>query len=166
MSDGLKQYVDRNRDDFELYPYDLEKGWSGVDTTLQTRSEAGTNSKWRYYLAASVVLVVGLAISVIIVSGEEHFEYPTDLMEAQFYYQEMIDAKIHLVRDQLDDPALLQDIEALDMAFTELQADLEEDVQNEEVVAAMIDNYRLKLKILERILEDLEGDDNEKDMDI
>ena len=48
------------------------------------------------------------------------------------------------------------------MAFMELSQDLIDEAQNEEVVRAMIDNYRLKLKILERILEDLDKEANEE----
>jgi hypothetical protein len=89
-----------------------------------------------------------------------------ELQEAQFYYEEIIDAKLIRVKNQVDDPALLQDIEELDKAFQELKKDLKEDVDNHEVVLAMIDNYRLKLKILERILEDIEESEYEEDISL
>ena len=47
------------------------------------------------------------------------------------------------------------DIAELDRAYVELKQDLNEDLANREIVEAMIQNYRLKLKVLESILEQL-----------
>ena len=44
----------------------------------------------------------------------------------------------------------------LDYVFRELKEDLNDNADNEEVVVAMIQNYRLKLEILEDILMQLE----------
>ena len=56
---------------------------------------------------------------------------------------------------------LVADLERMDAVFEELKGDLEDDVHNEAVITAMIDNYRLKLRILEEILEELEEQDDE-----
>ena len=56
---------------------------------------------------------------------------------------------------------LIEDFTEMDKAFLELKEDLKDDVDNEEVVEAMINNYRLKLKILERIMIEIEEKDNE-----
>ena len=50
----------------------------------------------------------------------------------------------------------------MNAAFSELKADLKDNVDNEEVVTAMMENYRLKLQILEEILKELEKERSEE----
>jgi hypothetical protein len=48
------------------------------------------------------------------------------------------------------------ELSELDKIYRELKEDLKDNADNEEVVAAMIQNYRLKLEILEEILQQLQ----------
>jgi hypothetical protein len=163
MSDKLKQHIDQNRETFEVYPFDLENGWKDLSAGLKVKSKQ-RYFNW-YAIAASVLILLAATWTLVnfqVVSSEPGDE----LTEAQFYYQDMIDAKLELVKTRVNDPIILADIEELDQAFIELQNDLREDLHNEEVIMAMIDNYRLKLEILERILEELEEENDEKDIDI
>jgi hypothetical protein len=63
-------------------------------------------------------------------------------------------------RDEID-PQIFEDLEALDQAMAELENDLRDNIDNEEVINAMIQNYRIKLEILEQIQAQLENEDNE-----
>ena len=160
MSDELKKYIDFNRDGLELYPFDTKSGWEELSKKLNPPRHR--NIVW--YVAASVVMLLGLTI--LAYSPDQGNKYISEIQETQVYYQDMIDSKLNLVKTQIDDEQLLYDLEQLDVAFAELTTDLKDNAQNEEVVQAMIDNYRLKLKILERILEDLDEGKDEKDSSI
>lgn len=158
MSDDLKKHIDQNRETFEVYPFDVNQGWNELSRQIQPSRR---KLNW-WYAAAGIVLVLGLGFTVLQIQPVQS-TYTSEIQETQFYYQGMIDAKLTQVKNQLDDPRLLNDLEQLDMAFEELNNDLADNAQNEEVVRAMIDNYRLKLKILERILEDLDEGNDETD---
>lgn len=90
-----------------------------------------------------------------------------ELMEAEVYYTSMIDSKKEeiftlaasqpLLRDEINDELM-----ELDEDFRNLKEDLNDNADNEEVIAAMIQNYRLKLRILEETLEQLQESKNEK----
>ena len=69
-----------------------------------------------------------------------------------------------LVKSQVKDPRVIEDLEAMDKAFAELKGDLEDNVDNEEVVAAMMENYQLKLRILEEILSELEKENDKSSL--
>jgi hypothetical protein len=45
-----------------------------------------------------------------------------------------------------------QDLAGLDSALVQLKRDLKDNISNAEVIEAMIQNYRLKLAILEEVL--------------
>ena len=163
MSDGLKQHIDQNKDTFEVYPFDIEEGLKGLFAKLGKQHHPKKRRIW-YGVAASIVILITAWLGLGTLDSPSHMS--SEFRETQFYYQDMIDAKLVQVKDQIQDPGLLEDIAALDDVFIELRSDLKEDVDNEEVLTAMIDNYRLKLKILERILEELEEKDDEKALDI
>lgn len=90
-----------------------------------------------------------------------------DLMEAEVYYTSVINSK----QDEFytlaaSKPLLRQEISyelgELDKDFRDLKEDLKDNADNEEVIVAMIQNYRLKLRILEETLTQLQQSNNEK----
>ena len=80
-----------------------------------------------------------------------------ELLEAEAFYAQQVEEK--LVELKQTDPAMEEeiryDLAELDRAYVELKQDLNEELANREIVEAMIQNYRLKLKVLESILEQL-----------
>ncbi len=163
MFDNLKEHIDRNRDDFEIHELDMAGSWAEISTKLEKRKSGGRRI---WMKIAAVILVFVTSVVVFKTAGVDGNYKSSELIEAQAYYQGMIDTQMKVVNSRVDDPEVLADLEALDRAFAELSGDLKDDVHNEEVVAAMIENYRLKLKILERILEDLEYEGNEENIGI
>jgi hypothetical protein len=55
------------------------------------------------------------------------------------------------------------DLEELDEVYLELKEDLKDNVANPEVIEAMILNYRVKLEILEDLLNQLKEKENQDD---
>lgn len=164
MRDNLKQILENKRDDFEVYNLDKDDSWEAIKEGLQRQERSG-NWVWMK-VAASVVLVLGLAFTFAVFRGGSEV-ISSEFQETQFYYEQIINSQMTLVRNQVEDPSVLEDLDALDKAFNELSQDLKDDVHNEEVISAMVDNYRLKLRILEKILEELEDkEEDEKDMGI
>ena len=55
------------------------------------------------------------------------------------------------------------DMEELDEVYVELKEDLKDNASNPEVIEAMILNYRVKLEILEDLLNQLKQKENQND---
>ena len=150
MRDNLKDFVESNSEDFEVYPFDAQKGWNEIADTFEVNRK---KTYWPLGVAASIAVLFITSILVISNSGDQEI---SEVKEIEGFYEEAISHKISLVKNQIGDDEILQDLAAMDVAFAELKADLNENVDNEEVIAAMMENYRLKLKILEEILLELE----------
>jgi hypothetical protein len=80
-----------------------------------------------------------------------------ELIEAEAYYSSMISQKQdEIFRLTESNPDIRHEINMemvdLDRVYSELREDLKDNAHNEEVIEAMIQNYRLKLDILEEML--------------
>ncbi len=94
-----------------------------------------------------------------------------ELIEAEAYYSSMISQKQEeIFRLTASNPDIRHEIDMemvdLDKVYAELKEDLKDNAHNEEVIEAMIQNYRLKLDILEEMLYQLkESQESQNDED-
>ncbi len=128
-------------------------------------------------IAASIILLLSIYIVVdrsqrtTEIIGEQLIDDETkikELMEAEVYYTSQIDNKkeeIFTYAGENDD--FIKDIDLdlleLDQVFRELKQDILDNGKNEEVIEAMIQNYRLKLQILDEVLVQLQKSKNKND---
>lgn len=167
QSDKLEEFVREHRESFEVFePSD------GLWDAISRRSKPS-----RKINLARVVWQVAAGIAIFFASwfirdwigpegkefyiAEEGLGSPADermkmLMEAELYYSSKINtAREEIVRLSGDNQSLLEllntDLVELDAVFEELKKDLKDEGDNQEVIEAMIQNYRLKLQILEEM---------------
>ena len=84
-----------------------------------------------------------------------------ELMEAELYYASQIKYKKNELFSLTEDAPSLQkdvtrDLSELDAILRELKADLKDNADNQEVIEAMMQNYMLKLEILEDMLQQIQ----------
>ncbi len=172
MNDELKKYIDSNRAQFEQENDDLDGLWLKIASDIEQHEKKNSFLNWRILRIAAVLIVfLGIAWLVVINPSLEKnqnyadmYKFSSELLEAEGYYNSMINEKmqsISMYKDDID-PQIFKDLKALDQAMKELQKDLEDNIDNEEVINAMIQNYRIKLEILEQIQLQLEEKDYEK----
>ncbi len=167
MEDKLKAFVGANRDEFESHEPNVDLLWENIQTGLTDKAEKTKNSHRAWMkIAASIALLIVFSISFFYMMENDQVEQNVfasnpELAEAQLFYTSQIDQKMTIARTRIQNKAMLSDIEELDRAFAELQEDLKDNADNEEVIIAMIENYQLKLKILDRILKELKEEEVE-----
>lgn len=176
--DRLEQFIAENRDQFDLYEPG-EDNWDRIGNRVQKRSRK-TDWKTIIWRAAAILIIFAASFMLQeylhrndIISGRkdkklQNVDIP-ELQDAQSYYTNLVDEKIKeiepLIKNQPElGNELNNDLAQLDSIYTELQKDLKDNIANDEVVEAMIQNYRLKLQILEDLLGFLqETSKNEQD---
>lgn len=131
-------------------------------------------------MAAAAVLLLMVASGLYWLTNEQNFHTNRDeemhraqfeIQEASRFYELQIADKKHKVFElTATDPAIRQGIEMdmadLDEVLLQLKNDLNDDVANAEVLAAMIQNYRLKLEILEQTLQFIEQEEAKQPKEI
>jgi len=154
--DSFKDFVQQHRLEFDQgYSFDAEQEWPQLDG----RIPRAKNRSWAW--AAAVILALCLGWwGAAQLGGPEPFE----LQEAANHYEPLIDAKLQIIQAnrQVIDIEVWEDLQLMDMAYDQLKNDLKEQVDSEEVMQAIIENYRIKLDILDQILTEIEAKQDEK----
>jgi len=168
MKDRLEQFISDNRDHFDPHEPD-EKLWSGIESNIQGKKTFRIGWKGVMWRAAAVILIFGASYGIqeylhqrkAMMAGQEENEMINnipELQEAEIYYTSLLNDKISQIEPLLEQnpelgESLQQDLFELDSIYGEFQNDLRDNIANDEVVEAMIQNYILKIQILEDLLE-------------
>jgi hypothetical protein len=159
----LEEFIKNNRDSFddELPSGDL---WEKIEAKLENKSVRPVNTI-RIVSAIAAMLVVALLTTFMInrntnkdmkFSGKLNPEMQ-ELLETEAYYASMVNGKMSEIEKCYNIyPELKSDIEAdlqeLDMMYRELRNDLNDNYYNREVIEAMIQNNRVRLEMVSRVL--------------
>ncbi len=146
------------------------------NTTNKNQNEATLNhsapNKFRFskvfFQVAASLLLLAVASFIFVNINNEGTEgdgsmaqaYP-ELMEAESYYKGQVEARIQQVKaiqgtTPLPEDVILSDVKSLEVAYNDLKNDLQDNANNEQVISAMIQNYRTRLLILEKVLLELQ----------
>lgn len=174
MEDKLKNRVDENRQEWDIHDVELYGLWDNIEAQLdENKAKAKKHQAYTWLkIAASIVLIIGVSWMVIKVNAKpEHqngyalSELSPELAETEVYYASQINEKLEMISTanaEIDD-VVLENLALLDSAYNDLKLDLKDNIDNEEVVGAMIENYRIKLQILEQVLGELNKKDHENE---
>ena len=178
MKDRLEEFINQNRDQFDLYEPD-NKLWSGIESNIRTDKKAGIGWKGVFWRAAVVLIIFAASFTLqeyrhlrkgrLSMQNEDLYRQIPELKEAEAYYTGLLNEKIGQIEPLLTSipelgESLDQDLSELDSIYAELQRDLRDNIANDEIVEAMIQNYILKIGILEDLLDYMnESGKNNKD---
>lgn len=167
--DKLEDFVISNRNEFDEFE-PREELWDRI----QQKRKPVRKLQWRtiaWQAAAAVAIFISSYFFFDVMNSDPtqsqnqqiaeqspvEDEKMQMLMEAEMFYTSKINSTkeelFHLSGNDNDFMKDLDlDLEELDEVFNELKKDLKDNTDNEEVIEAMVQNYRLKLTILEEIL--------------
>jgi len=152
---NLEQFIQNNRRSF-----DNEKPpafvWDNVEKNLP-RKRIGMYRVLR--MAAAVLLILGLGIVIGRFAGQPSktelalSDISKEYAELEYFYTQKINQKVNLLKNRQLDEKALSDIKELEQEFETLKQELNtSDSQDEQIIQAMIENYRTKIDLLERVL--------------
>ncbi|MGI9544702.1 MAG: hypothetical protein ACR2MX_15680 [Cyclobacteriaceae bacterium] len=163
MADHFKKFIGENRQEFESHKEDYQALWQDIEAKLPARKK-GLSIHRNFFWKAAVVLLLAVSGFLALKVNRQQTTMPVELSEAATHYAPLIAERMEVL--QVHSPEVgsqvLADLEVLDQAFNELKEDLADDANNEEVVEAMIENYRIKLGILEQILDEIQNKEDEQ----
>lgn len=151
----IKQFIQNNRASFdsEVPPAFV---WEHVEKNLPRKR---VHIYRIFRMAAAVLLILGLGIVIGRFEGEPSetelalSDISSEYAELENFYTEKINQKVSLLKNQQLGERALSDIKELEQEFEVLKQELNAtDAQDEQIIQAMIENYRTKIDLLERVL--------------
>ncbi|MDQ1332330.1 MAG: hypothetical protein QG576_364 [Bacteroidota bacterium] len=163
--DKLEEYIRKNREEIDSYSPSPEV-WKGISKNM--RSGKLKLTKW---LSAAAMIVVILTTSVLFYKTEWKknifltrdadaliLKTNPQFMEAEIYYNSLFnslysEATPLLTAQPEIKKELFSDLSHLDSLCADIKKDLKDNVDNQDVIEALIKNYRTKTEILEDMLD-------------
>lgn len=161
----IEDFVRKNKLDFDDFE-PSEKLWEQIEIKL----DANKKKHFRLWpISAAAAIVVIALISTFVLTpkeesntllGETSNPEINNLIETEAFYASKVNVKLTEIRKCYQIfPELENEIESdlseLDYMYNELIKDLKDDAYNSEVIEAMIQNNRLKLELVDRVLEQI-----------
>lgn len=175
--DNLEKFIRENRDHLDRHEPD-QNIWSKIEIP-----SPGRRYSLNGIIARAAVVAILVASSFILysitTSGNRSDQnkrqisvakLPNDFIETEIYYYTRInnllaEAKPLLLSNPGIENSYMPEISTLDSLCIEIRRDLKDNISNQEVIEALVMNYRIKVDILEEMLiilrqEELEIKDN------
>ena len=178
--DNLEKFIHENKDKFDP---ELPEGlWDKIEDKKSSKSLNRRNWIKPLSIAAGILVLVSVGTAYLMndtgsepkqstVSVEEENETeltPIDLKNISPEYAEIENHYVLMVNDKLNelnelnpDPEIMKEMDELETEYELLKGELGSGGDDEQVIEAMIENYRIKLRILEDVLDHLKDIDNE-----
>jgi hypothetical protein len=177
MDDKFDKFIRDNREKFDVR--DPDPGiWSRIEDNIRTKKRWG----WQQILQR-VAIVTAIFTASYVVNEFIHRYRNGDLRarhsplagkdsalpglrETEAYYASLVNQKLDELKPIIANcPSLREelnfDMSELDSVYTDLKNDLKDNMANQEVIEAIIENYRLKIKILESLLTEIKPREDE-----
>lgn len=183
MKDKLEDFINSNRDEFDLFEPKAELWDKIAEKTEKKNRFLSVNWNSVFWKAAAVIIIFTTSVfvhnyinsnntgkknEIVSVKKKTKKVIIPELREAEVFYttavnNKMSQAKKLLVHHPDLELELCSEFSELDSIYRDLKKDLKTGIAKEEIVAAMIQNYRMKLEILENILLELGRIRNQKE---
>ncbi len=152
----IEKYIKEHRTDFDSATPD-NRVWYRIESQLgPTNKKVRSLHIFKYAAAILVFVAAGFLIGTTTSSVPDKMASVNSYLQTKPFLESQVNSRLVQLTDQnLIDDEVKKDLESLDEVYLELQKELTgSNYENSDVlIHAMIENYRTKIKILERILE-------------
>ena len=170
--DKLEEYIRKNRADLDKYDPSNEV-WKGI-----RKNAHKTRHGLIMWLSAAAMIAVMFGTAALFYVAKERQIYilnkrdtglllmksNPELVESEIYYNNLINRLYKEATPLLTgspdlEKELLSDMSQIDSICADIKRDLRDNVDNQDVIEALINNYRIKIRILEDMLDALRQDE-------
>lgn len=171
----LEDYIKKNKEKFlteEPTEGHMDRFLRKLEKEEESKRSSGVTF-WR--IAAAIIVLVTISVSVLLprFNSPKDVQYVSmslsdvsdDLAEVEMYYQSKLEREYaELNKLSESDPVVksyMDELESLNERYTDLEEQLYSSGSHEKVVIAMIENFRLRLELIEKLEKIKNGENNE-----
>jgi hypothetical protein len=173
MSDKLKKYIEDNEAHFEMLP--RSGHFDRFKQKQESQFKLHENRKAIWYVVGKIAAVFLLVFGVgwlffnlgkmqsttSYANVEEGLvSFSDELIEAETFFTEQVNIKKEEVlafssSNNKATKQIMLELEKLELQYIDLREELEVNRNNAQIINAMVENYRMRLSVLEKLLEQL-----------
>jgi hypothetical protein len=165
MKQNLEEYLKKNRLRLDIEQPDDDSIWEGIRGGMEKKRLF--LPPWFWKVAAIFIFVISVTYFIVNETSEKQIvvvnlsDISKDLGTQEAQLKQMVNLKWDEVKEKLpeenaDFQFLLDELDALDTIYNTYQKDLNNTIDNEPVIRAMLDHYEKKIKVLNRLLLEIE----------
>ncbi len=166
----MDEFIKSNREAFDIHEAP-DSIWGKIELRLQTNK---SRNLWKLWLQRVAIFLAIFSLSFALSEYihrkgpkittlsrvNEQAAIPQELKETKAYYETRIHTRLAEMKPMFAsypgmEDEVHKDFSKLDSICADLKKDLKDNISNQQVLEAMIENYRTKLNILETLLEDI-----------
>jgi hypothetical protein len=163
--DRLEEFVKSHSDEFSFF-----EPSAAVWERINRKNKEKKTFQLRHYFLRIAALVALVAISTIMILTHSKFNrlenakaadpQIEELLETEQFYAQQVTGKLEEIRKcYLTFPDLKENVESdlneLESMYNSLKNDLKDNISNKPVIEAMIENNRVRLKLVDSVLEQI-----------
>ncbi|WP_116768964.1 hypothetical protein [Maribacter litoralis] len=164
--DQFEKHIRDNKAVFDDHRADREKIWANIASQLneERTKEIPLWKSPMLRIAASILILLGISGAI----GFNFFASPTtesqfvsqELQDIDMHYQGLVSYQVQLVQNnsQLSDAdkeEFLSFMVELDAEYEQLKLEMQNNLDNEQVLEAIVANYRKRIELIENLLQQL-----------
>ena len=167
MMDEFEKNIRQHNEAFGGHKPNRDKMWANIESRLPAseakRIPLWKNNKLRF--AAGFLLLFGMAAILFNTmdnssSNELADNFPVELLEINMHYKKLVDFQITQLQasnklSKVEKKEFIAYILELDKENNQLKTELQNNLDNQEVLEAIVGNYKQQIEIIERILDRL-----------
>ena len=163
--DPLEKFIRENKDDLRHRIKDKDSLWEKIDQDILLSNQVVVKKlNWKKWaVAASIFFVVGLGLlwqqfnNKGKTSASYASELPTEVLEIDAHYNKLINTRVRQVKNSKElsehqKTEIISYLDKLEKESLDLEKELEVNINNVQIIQAMIENYRARLDVLEKLL--------------
>ena len=167
--DSLEKYIKENSDSFNEHKADKAKMWKAIATELN-QPKPKVIPLWRklpFQIAASFLILLGIFSVYNLHTKKVPVNYASkQLQEIDSYYQNIVETQVELVKNDKHLSAknkeeFLKFMVELDKEDAALKLDLADNLDNQQVLTAIIKNYKKRIELIENLLNQINESKND-----
>ncbi len=155
--DDFEVYIKSNSNQFKEEPLDKALLWEKIEQDLDAKTQLKVFVLSPILKVAAIVTIFfGFGLLAYLINNKQtpHNQYADEIIEIEAHYNHLINLKINQIENTQpltasEKNTYLKIFEDLDKAAIDLHQELQQNINNEVLVEAMVQNYKQRLHLLE-----------------
>jgi len=164
--DNFEKHIRGNAAEFDDHKADRAKMWAHIAGELKTETP-NVIPIWKspiLRIAATLLILLGIASFIglqVFGSANSETQYASkELLDIDMHYKGLVSYQVQLVKDnpnlsEEDKTEFLSFMDELDAEYEELRLEMQKNLDNEQVLEAIVSNYKQRIALIEQLLKQI-----------